>query len=100
MKKGFWYHVIGKPKVGFTLFLIGAVLFASYAIGHSQSTKKMFRIVALVPGASLTRADEAFREGLRTLGYLEGQNIAIDWRVPKAIPESIPDLLLRRSPLK
>jgi len=65
VKTGFRYHVLERRKVGFTLFLTGAILFASYAIGHSQSSKKMFHVAALVPGSSLTGADEAFREGLR-----------------------------------
>ena len=63
-----------------TLFLIASLLFTTYESVDAQSTKKMYRLGALVPGASLSRADEAFRERLRTLGYVEGHNIVIDWR--------------------
>ena len=80
MKRRLRYHTSGRRNAVSKLFLAGAILFATYAIGDAQSTKKIYRVGALVPGASLTRADEAFREGLRTLGYVEGQNIAIEWR--------------------
>ena len=62
------------------LFLIASLVFTSCETVDAQSTKKMYRLGALVPGASLSRADEAFRERLRTLGYVEGHNIVIDWR--------------------
>src|SRR5215207_9342740 len=32
---------------------------------------------------------EAFREGLRELGYVEGQNIAIEWRFAEGQPERL-----------
>src|SRR5262249_19614678 len=35
---------------------------------------------------------DAFRQGLRELGYIEGQNIAIEYRFAEANPEALPDL--------
>ncbi len=35
---------------------------------------------------------EAFRQGLRDLGYVEGQNIIIEWRWAEGRPERLPDL--------
>ena len=57
-----------------------AIIFAVYVFAEAQEPKKLFRIGFLTPGASRTRADEAFRETLRTFGYYEGQNLSIEWR--------------------
>ena len=35
---------------------------------------------------------EAFRQGLRELGYIEGQNIAIEWRYAKGNADRLPGL--------
>jgi putative tryptophan/tyrosine transport system substrate-binding protein len=51
---------------------------------------KVYRIGFLTPGASHTRADEAFRESLRHLGYSEGQNIFIEWRFTKGDAKQFP----------
>jgi len=100
VKLGFCYHVSQRRNAVSTLFVIGAVVFATYAIADAQPAKKIFRVAALVPGASSTRADEAFREGLRTLGYLEGQNIVIDWRRAKGDSEKYPGFAAEAVSLK
>ncbi len=46
-------------------------------------------------GSSITAGSanlEAFRQGLRELGYIEGQNIAIEYRATEGKPELIPAL--------
>lgn len=73
------------------LFLVILALFASSAISNAQMPKNVFRVAAIVPGASPTRADEAFREGLKTLGYVEGQNIVIDWMRAKGDSGKYPE---------
>ena len=35
---------------------------------------------------------EAFRQGLRDLGYVEGQNLVIEWRWAEGRDERLPDL--------
>jgi len=57
-----------------------AVTAAPFAAGAQQATK-VYRIGVLM---SLYAPDsdppQAFRQGLRDLGYVEGQNVVIDWR--------------------
>lgn len=42
-------------------------------------------------------AAEAFRRGLHELGYVEGQNLAIDWRYADGRPEGLPALAADRA---
>ena len=46
-------------------------------------------------GASLSaipKRTEAFQQGLRELGYVEGKNIVIEWRWAEGTPNRLPDL--------
>ena len=71
------------------------------AIAQAQP-KKVPRIAVLTvnpPQAIATRL-EAFRQGLRDLGYVEGQNIVIEWRSADGKMERMPELvteLVRRN---
>ena len=59
---------------------LGAVLAAPFAAG-AQQAGRVYRIGVLMnlysPDADVP---QALRRGLRDLGYLEGQNLVIDWR--------------------
>ena len=68
-------------KNGFGLTL-GALLFALNSVVGAQQPTKIPRIAFLgTASASVVAARvEAFREGLRELGYLEGKNIIIEYR--------------------
>jgi putative ABC transport system substrate-binding protein len=51
-------------------------------IVNAQQQKKIRRIGFLMPGSQATYAAriEAFQNGLREFGYIDGQNISIEWR--------------------
>jgi putative ABC transport system substrate-binding protein len=65
-----------------TGFILGTMLLALSVPAQAQQAKKTPRIGFLMPGSRSTYSMriEAFRNGLRELGYTEGQNIAIEWR--------------------
>jgi putative ABC transport system substrate-binding protein len=61
---------------------------------EAQPPGKVYRIGYLAPGSGTgdPRPREAFREGLRDLGWVEGKNIAIDYRFAEGRLERLPDL--------
>jgi ABC-type uncharacterized transport system substrate-binding protein len=69
-------------KKNITVLTLCAMLFALSVSAEAQQPKKVPRIGYLgvnPPSRTLARI-EAFRQGLRDLGYLEGKNIVIEYR--------------------
>ena len=64
------------------------MLFAAAVIAEAQQPKKVFR-VGILENVSSPRTD-AFRQGLRELGYVEGQNLVIESRFGS--DDRLPDL--------
>jgi putative tryptophan/tyrosine transport system substrate-binding protein len=74
---------------------LSAMLFAlSFPVEAQQPTRKVPRIGFLTIGSasSVTSRYDAFRQGLRELGYVEGQNIVIEWRFAEGKREELPAL--------
>ena len=70
------------------------ILFALCGSVEAQQPKKVVRIGYLTAdslSASSTRT-EAFRQGLRELGYIEGKNIVIEWRSADGKLDRLPAL--------
>jgi len=68
----------------------------------AQAPTKVSRVGMLLYGTPETELLlPAFRQGLRDLGYTEGQNLSIDYRFAEGQPDRLPDLaaqLVRLSP--
>jgi putative tryptophan/tyrosine transport system substrate-binding protein len=74
----------------------GALLFALGFPAQAQQPKKVPRIGflgATSPSVETTRI-EAFRQGMRELGYVEGKSIVIDWRWGEGKAERLPPLAI------
>jgi hypothetical protein len=65
------------------LVALGASVIAAPFALFAQQSEKVYRIGFLSPRPGIESGEEAFRQGLRNLGYVEGQNIVIEWRFTK-----------------
>jgi putative tryptophan/tyrosine transport system substrate-binding protein len=81
--------------------LIGGAVAAWPAAAGAQQRERMARIGVLWPGAPPDKWDEAFRQGLRAHGYVEGRNILLEYRWAEGNQERLPILAqeLARLPL-
>src|SRR6266568_481863 len=71
----------------------GAVLLAAPLAAQAQLAEKVSRVGFLFYGASGPSPElDAFRQGLRDLGYIEGQNIAIEYRFANGQVGRLPEL--------
>ena len=67
-----------------------AMLFAFPTSAQAQQVKKVPRIGYLSLRSDAGDIDLAFRQGLRDLGYIEGQNVIIEWRFAEGKSERYP----------
>jgi len=81
-------------KTKITGLALGALLFALSVPAEAQEPKKIPRIgVLMAPSRSaVSEFIDAFRQGLRALGYVEGQNIVIEYRYAEGKSDRLPDL--------
>ena len=94
--KGTWIETNLKFAVSNTAsaLLVGAMLSALWGAAQAQQAKRIPRIGYLSgTSASVNPARiEAFRQGLRELGYTEGKNILIEWRFAEGKQDRLPTL--------
>ena len=93
--------VVGSKKVGaktmkgkILVYLLATFLLTTAAPAQAQPITKIFRLGYLA-GSSLTvnaARIEAFLQGLRELGYLQGKNIALEYRAAEGKSERYPAL--------
>jgi putative tryptophan/tyrosine transport system substrate-binding protein len=77
-----------------SILTLCAMLFALCGSAEAQQGKKVPRIGYLLPGNRTNESivSEAIRRALRELGYLEGQNIAFEYRYAEGKPDRFPEL--------
>ena len=81
-------------KAAVPSILVAVVLLALGVIAEAQQPKKVPRIgyLSSVDPASESTRSEAIRLALRELGYIEGQNIAIEYRYAEGKRDRAPEL--------
>jgi hypothetical protein len=63
------------------VYALPALILIAIQLGEAQQTKvPRIGYLATAPLSAIATRVEAFRQGLRELGYVEGKNILIEWR--------------------
>jgi putative ABC transport system substrate-binding protein len=83
-----------KRKVLIFFCLLPTVLLLTVSLLEAQQTEKVHRIGYLSTRSSspATPGQEAFRHGLRDLGYIEGKNIVLEYRFAEGERDRLPEL--------
>ncbi|HEY6366220.1 MAG TPA: ABC transporter substrate-binding protein [Candidatus Binatia bacterium] len=81
-------------SVRISIWLLAIVLLATASAAEAQQAKKRPRIGVLSSRLGpLPTREGAFQEGLRKLGYVEGQSITIEYRYAEERLDRLPDLV-------
>src|SRR4030095_9451421 len=97
MKRGRRCEARGEKKSmkkRITLWLLATLFLANVSLADAQQTGKVFRIGFLDSSTASGMAGllEAFRQELSKLGWIEGKNIAIEYRFGEQQNERLPEL--------
>ncbi len=76
-----------------SISVLAVVILVSVQLAEAQHAKKVYLIGVLAPGSpsATERAYGAFWQGLRELGYIEGQNILVEYRYAVGKPDRLHD---------
>jgi len=74
------------------IWLLASFLLTAFSPAEAQQQGKVPRIGYMASGGDINNPGfivEAFRRGLRDLGYIEGKNIVVEYRYPGADPRDL-----------
>src|SRR5262245_8008330 len=89
-------------KAKMLVYALPTLILTIIHLAQAQQTKKVPRIGILPPGPISERVHlwDAFRQGLRELGYVEGQNFTLVFPSGEVKPERLPHLAAELVSLK
>jgi ABC-type uncharacterized transport system substrate-binding protein len=76
----------------FPLIMLTAFILVSVHLAEPQPPKKNPRIGYISTRSAPGVGEKAFLQGLQSLGYIEGQTIAIEWRFAQEKFDRLPEL--------
>jgi putative tryptophan/tyrosine transport system substrate-binding protein len=79
-ERGLGEEVIVRRSCAWIVAVVGVLLMAPLAVPAQQPAGEMPRIGVLVFTPMAKAVQEGFRQGFRDYGYVEGQNIFVEWR--------------------
>jgi putative tryptophan/tyrosine transport system substrate-binding protein len=83
---------VAMKKPALSSILVATLVLILGVAAEAQQSKKVPRIGFLAAIGSTTERIDAFRQGLRELGYAEGKNIVIEWRFAEGKRERLAEL--------
>ena len=95
-----WMREIKTMKHKIMVLPPSAILLALCLPAAAQQPAKVFRIGYLSLRNAIELHEEAFLKGLRDLGYIDGQNVLIEWRFAKGKAERFGDFAAELVQLK
>jgi len=83
-----------QPSIIRLMLTLALTIFAAPLTAEAQQAPKVYRIGFLHPGSALPEPAslETLRQGMRELGYVEGQNLVMEYRYAEEREERLPDL--------
>jgi putative tryptophan/tyrosine transport system substrate-binding protein len=76
----------------FGIVIVAVMVLALFQSAHAQPSSKLRRIGYLSVRSNPSEREAAFKHGLGELGWVEGENITIEYRWAKGKPELLPQL--------
>jgi putative ABC transport system substrate-binding protein len=88
---------MARGKLPFLFSIIACVhAIALAGQAHAQQSAAVHRISVIAPGFSFDSPEaRAFRDGLRTAGYVEGRDLSIDWWFGEGRYDGVPDAVAK-----
>ena len=83
-----------------TLFILATLILAPVYLAYAQKQATIPRMGVLLLGAPPNANLDAFIQGLRELGYIEGKNILIEYRFAEGKADRLPELAMELVRLK
>ena len=81
-------------KAKLPVYVLAALILPTIHLAEAQQQAKVHRIgfLGAASASTLTGQLDAFREGLRELGYIEGKNIVVEYRYADSKVDRLPEL--------
>lgn len=85
--------MVVKPTVTRLAAVAAVLLLAGWAAAQALQAPGVYRIGFISPASPFPKQYHAFRQALRELGYVEGQNLILEARFAEGRAERLPDLV-------